>query len=163
MVGTVADQTEKNTAPDSDGKSTVTLTIPCKAEYVALGRLAVGALGAREGIDEETVADLKVAVTEACACFITRTGVSPTGEVPAVLKIDFHVSPVTWVITVSNPDRKARIRMSSLCDPLFEGGLGLTIMRALVDLVEESDTDEAGTVFRLVKHIGSDSPVVAQE
>jgi serine/threonine-protein kinase RsbW len=163
MVGTVAEQTETNTGAESDDRSTVTLTIPCKAEYVALGRLAVGALGAREGIDEETVADLKVAVTEACACFITRTGVSPTGEAPAILKIDFRVNPAKWVITVSNPDRKARIRMSALCDPPFEGGLGLTIMRALVDLVEESDTDDEGTVFRLVKYIGSDSSAAAQE
>ncbi len=158
----MAEKTETNTAADSDDRSTVTLTVPCKAEYVALGRLAVGALGAREGIDEETVADLKVAVTEACASFITRTGVSPTGEAPAILKIDFRVTPATWVITVSNPDRKARIRMSALCDPLFEGGLGLTIMRALVDLVEESDTDEEGTVFRLVKHIGADSAAAAR-
>ena len=93
MVGTVAEQTETNTGAESDDRSTVTLTIPCKAEYVALGRLAVGALGAREGIDEETVADLKVAVTEACACFIPRTGDSPPGEATANLKIDFRVKP----------------------------------------------------------------------
>jgi serine/threonine-protein kinase RsbW len=159
-VETVAEDSEKNTALRADDTSTVTLTVPCRAEYVVLGRLAVGALGAREGIDEETVADLKVAVTEACACLITRAGGARSGDSPAMLKIDFRVMPETWTITVSNPDQKARIRSGSVCDPLLEGGLGLTIMRALVDLVEESDDDEEGTVFRLLKHVRPDSPAV---
>jgi serine/threonine-protein kinase RsbW len=152
-VGAVADESERNTALDTDGGSTVTLTVPCRAEYVALGRLAVGAIGAREGIDEETVADLKVAVTEACACFVTCATDESLDDVSPVLKIDFHVEPATWIITVSNPDQKARIRSDSFCEPLSEGGLGLTIMRALVDLVEETDSDQEGTVFRLVKHV----------
>jgi len=152
-VGAVADESERNTALDTGGGSTVILTVPCRAEYVALGRLAVGAIGAREGIDEETVADLKVAVTEACACFVICAADESLDDVPPVLKIDFRVEPATWVITVSNPDQKARIRSDSFCEPLSEGGLGLTIMRALVDLVEETDSDQEGTVFRLVKHV----------
>ena len=161
MVGKVAAESAHKALVDTAEKSIVTLTIPCRAEYVVLGRLAVGALGAREGIDEETVADLKVAVTEACACFVTRAGEPAPGDTPPVLRIDFGVAPGTWTITVSNPDRKARIEAGSLCDPLSEGALGLTIMRALVDLVEESDNDEEGTVFRLVKQVRSDSPVAA--
>lgn len=152
-MGAVADESERNTALDTDDGSTVTLTVPCRAEYVALGRLAVGAIGAREGIDEETVADLKVAVTEACACFVTCATDGSLDDVSPVLKIDFRVEPATWIITVSNPDQKARIRSDSFCEPLSEGGLGLTIMRALVDLVEETDSDQEGTVFRLVKHV----------
>ena len=152
-MGAVADESERNTALDTDGGSTVTLTVPCRAEYVALGRLAVGAIGAREGIDEETVADLKVAVTEACACFVTCATDESLDDASPDLKIDFHVEPATWIITVSNPDQKARIRSDSFCEPLSEGGLGLTIMRALVDLVEETDSDQEGTVFRLVKHV----------
>jgi serine/threonine-protein kinase RsbW len=152
-VGAVADESERNTALDTDGGSPVILTVPCRAEYVALGRLAVGAIGAREGIDEETVADLKVAVTEACACFVTCAAAESLDDVSPVLKIDVRIEPDTWVITVSNPDQKARIHSDSFCEPLSEGGLGLTIMRALVDLVEETDNDQEGTVFRLVKHV----------
>jgi two-component sensor histidine kinase len=94
-----------------------------------------------------------VAVTEACACFVTCATDESLDDVSPVLKIDFHVEPATWIITVSNPDQKARIRSDSFCEPLSEGGLGLTIMRALVDLVEETDSDQEGTVFRLVKHV----------
>ena len=48
----------------------VSLVIPGKPEYVGLCRLVVGAIGARQSLDEESIADLKLVVTEACTCFL---------------------------------------------------------------------------------------------
>ena len=46
----------------------VKIDIPAKAEYVVLGRLALGrAFCARGGFSEDAVADLKLALTEACS------------------------------------------------------------------------------------------------
>ena len=52
----------------------VRLTVPAKAEYVALSRLTIAALGTRFGLEPEMVADLKVAVTEACSLLVALPG-----------------------------------------------------------------------------------------
>ena len=47
--------------------SCVTLDIPAKAEYVVLGRLALAGLLRSRGFSDDAVADLKLALTEACS------------------------------------------------------------------------------------------------
>ena len=44
----------------------VRLTIPARAEYITLGRLALTALARVRPLPEETLSDLKLALTEAC-------------------------------------------------------------------------------------------------
>ena len=44
----------------------VKLTIPAKAEYITLGRLALTALSRMRPLSDETLNDLKLALTEAC-------------------------------------------------------------------------------------------------
>jgi len=46
------------------GSSTVRLTIPAKPEYITLVRLALSGLSRLRPLDEETLGDLKLAVTE---------------------------------------------------------------------------------------------------
>ena len=45
----------------------VKLDIPARAEYVVLGRLALSGLLRSRGFSEDAVADLKLALTEACS------------------------------------------------------------------------------------------------
>jgi anti-sigma regulatory factor (Ser/Thr protein kinase) len=45
--------------------ATVELEVPARPEYVAVVRLAVASLGRLAGLDEATVEDLKIAVSEA--------------------------------------------------------------------------------------------------
>src|SRR3954447_3478457 len=45
----------------------VRLCIPAKAEYITLGRLALTGLSRLQELSEETLADLKLALTEACS------------------------------------------------------------------------------------------------
>jgi serine/threonine-protein kinase RsbW len=44
----------------------VRLSIPAKAEYITLGRLALTAIARVRPFSEETLNDLKLALTEAC-------------------------------------------------------------------------------------------------
>ena len=54
--------------PTANGDArTVRLTIPAKAEYITLVRLALSGLSSFRPLDEETLGDLKLAVTEACS------------------------------------------------------------------------------------------------
>src|SRR5687768_4414504 len=45
----------------------VRLTIPAKPEYITLSRLALAGLSRVRAFSEETLADLKLALTEACS------------------------------------------------------------------------------------------------
>src|SRR3954470_14226412 len=49
------------------GSQTVRLTIPAKAEYITLVRLALSGLSQLRPLSDETLGDLKLAVTEACS------------------------------------------------------------------------------------------------
>ncbi len=49
------------------GTSVVSLVIPAKAEYIALGRLALAGLLRPRAVEPEVLADVKLALTEACS------------------------------------------------------------------------------------------------
>jgi anti-sigma regulatory factor (Ser/Thr protein kinase) len=49
-----------------DAAPSVRLTIPAKAEYITLGRLALTAISRVRPLSDETLSDLKLALTEAC-------------------------------------------------------------------------------------------------
>ncbi|NLE11784.1 MAG: ATP-binding protein [Actinobacteria bacterium] len=128
---------------------------------MGLCRLVAGVVGVRESLDEETVADLKLAVTEACTCYLWGPDGSPpsqddadTVQPPRSLRVDFNVMPGAWEIVISDPDRQHHMSCHPGCDPSSESGLGLTIIKALVDTMEQTDTEAEGCVLRLVKRLG---------
>jgi serine/threonine-protein kinase RsbW len=142
------------------GKQPVSLVIPCKAEFIGLCRLVVGVLGGRESLSQEDVADLKVVVTEACTCFIwgpdgpplADEAAAPAGS-PRRLRIDFTVLPQAWEIVISDPDGSYRLPPAARCDSAGGGGLGMTILKALVESMERTDADGEGSVLRLMKRL----------
>ena len=154
----------KKNSRSAGGRPPVSLVIPCKAEYVFLSRLVVGAMGVQEGLDEETIADLKVVVAEACNCFLLGS-VRENGaqgheaERPSwpSLKLDFHLLPGRWEVMVSNPDKRL-LPPADLCDPRSEGGLGIMIIRALVDSVKRTESQAEGTTLHLVKRLPQGLP-----
>jgi hypothetical protein len=134
--------------------SPVSLAIPCRPEYVALCRLVAGALGLRDGLDEEVVADLKVIVTEACNCFLAMAA----SEADLVgsgcsVRMEFDSQPDRFVISAVYPGRRELMSWLEGCDPMSEAGLGLTILKALADEMVELDGDAEGTVLRLTKRL----------
>jgi anti-sigma regulatory factor (Ser/Thr protein kinase) len=143
----------------------ITLVIPCRAEYLALCRLLAGVVGAREGWEAEDIADIKLVVTEACTCFLWGLDGSPspgeerqTDRPPASIRVDFAVSPEAWEVTVSDPEHGHHISTDSRCHPASGGGLGLTIMKALVDSVVHTDSETEGSVIHLVKRVARGLP-----
>ena len=144
--------------------SPVSLVIPCRPEYVSLCRLVVGAIGARDGLDGEVVADIKVIVTEACNCFLGMAsgpsegagscGGAATGAADSdcSIRMEFDCRPDEFVISVLYPEKRELVSWLGSCDPLSEAGLGLTILKALADdMVEIADPE--GTVLRLTKRL----------
>jgi serine/threonine-protein kinase RsbW len=141
----------------------VALEIPARAEFVALARLVVSAMAASDGeLVDERVDDLKIAVSEACTNAIEAYGGSANDQ------------PVTvrcWVasrgLEVSIEDQGPGFDPANLPDhpPVtdpdrlrFERGLGIPLIRALVDEVEITSTQE-GTAVRMVMRHADDAPV----
>jgi anti-sigma regulatory factor (Ser/Thr protein kinase) len=147
-------------AEENGPQSSVTLDVPCRPEYLSLGRLVAGSLGGQQGWDEEAITDLKLVVSEVSSLFITSPD-SPclhAGEQdePApygVLRLEFEVGPTDWTLIVRHPDLGLRLPDGAFADPHSERALGLTIVEALVDAVEQSDDQTEGTVFRVRKHL----------
>ena len=139
--------------------SLLSLVIPGRPEYVALCRLVAGALGTRDSLDGEVVADLKVMVTEACNCLLARDdcsgareGGSSAGPAGSI-RMDFDSRPDAFVIRVFSSQRGDLISWLETCPPTSEAGIGLTIMRALADEMSETDAGPDGTVLSLTKRL----------
>jgi serine/threonine-protein kinase RsbW len=134
----------------------VKLDIPAKAEYVSLGRLALsGLLRTNGGYSEDAVADLKLALTEACSNSVRHAYDHDDGQVH--LEITVHPDRVTVLIRdegggfheddVDCPECQSMPQIH-----LAEGGMGISIIRAVVDGFDLRKPDEGGTVLVLTKN-----------
>src|SRR5437868_14989820 len=75
----------------------VRLTIPAKAEYITLGRLALTAIARVRPLSQETLSDLKLALTEACTNSVRhayREGRAGTVEIVYQIEPDRRVVEV---------------------------------------------------------------------
>jgi serine/threonine-protein kinase RsbW len=140
------------TPTSNGGARTVRLTIPAKAEYITLVRLALSGLSNLRPLDEETLGDLKLAVTEACSNSVRHAyGEGREG----IVQIDYELHPDRLVIEVSDDGAGFDAsRWEQERGELSEGGLGLAIIRSLTDELELSDGNGTpGSRLRLVKFL----------
>ena len=113
----------------------VALTIPAKAEYIALCRLALTGLARTRALAPEVVADLKLALTEACSNSV-RHAYARAARAIVEIRYELGDGPHRG----RGRRRRARVRpessWSARRDELDEGGLGIAIIRALTDELE---------------------------
>jgi serine/threonine-protein kinase RsbW len=135
------------------GSQTVRLTIPAKAEYITLVRLALSGLSRLHPFSEETLGDLKLAVTEACTNSV-RHGY---GDGEGAVEIVYELQPDRLVVEVADDgpgfdaagDRPTK-------DALAEGGLGIEIIKAVSDEFEAGERGAGhGSRLRFVKMLGT--------
>jgi serine/threonine-protein kinase RsbW len=135
----------------SDDVRSVKLTIPAKAEYITLGRLALTALSRVRPLSEETLNDLKLALTEACTNSVRHA--YPDGR--GTVEILYELGPDRLVVEVSDdgegfsPDELEHDGDGDLS----EGGLGIAIIRAVADEVEIGERESGGSRLRFVKFL----------
>jgi serine/threonine-protein kinase RsbW len=132
----------------------VKLDIPAKAEYVVLGRLALSGLLRERGYSEDAVADLKLALTEACSNSVRHAYDHDDGQVHLHFTVHddrvtieildegsgFHEDDVDCPECQGMPEIKVR-----------DGGMGISIIRAVVDGFDLRQRDGGGTVLVLTK------------
>ena len=139
---------------DDNGNSAkvVSLIIPAKAEYIALGRLAVTGLLRPLAVEAELVADVKLALTEACSNSIRHAYADGRG---GAVEIRYELTDDRLAVEVSDegggfdPDA-----LQADGGQLDEGGLGIAIIRAVTDELEIGPRSAgAGSCLRFTKYL----------
>jgi serine/threonine-protein kinase RsbW len=122
------------TSSASGDAVTVRLTIPARAEYITLCRLALTGIARFRQLSDELLADLKLALTEAASNSVRH---AYGDEDAGVVDISYQLFSDRLVIEVTDEGEGF--------DPaeaegdgaeLSEGGLGIAIIRAIADEVE---------------------------
>ena len=140
-------------AAANGGTRTVKLTIPAKAEYITLVRLALSGLSHLRPLDDETLGDLKLAVTEACSNSVRhayRDG--REGYVDVVYEL--HSDRLVVEVRDDGEGFAAENAAGAGETGLTEGGLGIAIIRELADELELGPgASGKGSRLRFVKFI----------
>ena len=127
----------------------VRLTIPAKPEYVTLVRLALTGLAGLRSLSDETLGDLKLAVTEAASNSVRHA----YGNGDGMVEVVYELAQDRLIVEV-NDNGQGFVRRDAAVhrDELDEGGLGIAIIQALADEFEiGSRPGGTGSRLRFVK------------
>jgi serine/threonine-protein kinase RsbW len=143
-------------------ESVVTLRFPAKPDYLLLARLALSGVARSIAVGPELLADLKLAVTEACGNAVRHAYGSEEGPVD----VRFVVAEDRLEMIVE--DSGAGIELPVLEELVEadeepavapgEGGMGIAIIRAIVDELDvRAGDDGRGTVVHMTKYLSADA------
>lgn len=105
---------------------TIEISLPFKAEYVSIARLAASGISNRVGFDIETIEDIKVAIAEVCNKLV-KAGRECEGH----YTLTFNILPDSIEVIFRCENKNI--------DTIFsedEEELGISIIKALMDKVQ---------------------------
>ncbi len=139
--------------------ATVRLSFPAKADYLLLARLALGGVVREMPVGPELLADLRLAVTEACGNAVKHA----YGDGDGSVEVAFVVREDRLEMLVEDTGAGLELPLiEQLLEPEppnaavepADGGMGIAIIRAIVDELEvTSGADGRGTVVRMTKYL----------
>jgi serine/threonine-protein kinase RsbW len=138
--------------------TTVRLSFPAKPDYLLLARLALGGVVRDMPIGPELLADLKLAVTEACGNAVRHAYGDGDGSVDVAFvvkddRLDMVVEDKGSGIGLPQLEELLQAEPKFQAEPV-DGGMGLAIIRAIVDELEvRGGEDGRGTVVRMTKYL----------
>ncbi len=130
-----------NESPDLE------LTLPARAENVAVVRHALGGVAEVVDVSDQTMSDIKLAVTEACTNVVVHA--YPDGEGP--LRVGATVTADLLTVVVRDEGQGIVPRADS---PGL--GLGLPLIATLAESLELGKDDEERTEVRMSFRLGED-------
>jgi serine/threonine-protein kinase RsbW len=138
---------------NGDG-TTVRLTIPARAEYITLCRLALTGIARVRDLPDEVLADLKLALTEAASNSVRHA--YSDDEEAGVVEISYELRADRLVIEVTDEGEGFDpAEAEGAPEELSEGGLGIAIIRAIADEVEiGTQPGGKGSRLRFEKELG---------
>lgn len=138
--------------PRENGDGVVALTIPARAEYIVLCRLALTGIARTRALQDEVIADLKLALTEACSNSVRHA--YEQGR-DGIVEVSYRLVGDRIEVEVSDDGAgfdPAVIHRAQ--QELDEGGLGIAIIRAVTDELEIGpNPNGGGSRLRFVKYL----------
>ena len=131
----------------------VRLCIPAKPEYISLGRLALTGLSRLRSFPDDVLADLKLALTEACTNSVRHA--YDGGEGTVEILYELHHDRLVVEVTDSGEGFEHAEAEPDDPDDLAEGGLGIAIIEALADELEIGRRNGGGSRLRFVKRFST--------
>ena len=126
------------------------ISVPGKPEYVGTVRIAVAHAASRVGFDIDAIEDIKVAVSEACNNIVCHAHKDP--DFTYDVTIELSESKVSILVS----DTGVGFGLDEYEEPVpgetRESGLGIFIIRALMDEVDIKSELGAGTDLRMTKY-----------
>jgi len=120
----------------------VVIVAPACSDEVARIRSAIGSLGLRAGLDADRLADVALAVSEACANAVVH---AYADREPGVLRVTADITPDGLEIVIADEGRGMSPRSDS---PGL--GLGLSLMASLTSALELRVGEGGGTEIWMV-------------
>jgi serine/threonine-protein kinase RsbW len=127
------------------------MEISTNPDYVGIIRLATSGVANKVGFSVDEIEDIKVAVSEACTNAIRHSEVNN-------FLIDFKLLQNGLCIEIKDQGKGYdidSIEAVDLSNPK-EGGLGIYIIKTLMDEVEIESGDGKGTIIKMTKYLGVD-------
>lgn len=127
----------------------ISISLPTKSEYVSIARLTASVVANKVGFDVEDIEDIKVTVGEACNNAVLH------GKESGSFTLNFIAESDRMVIEVV--DCGDGFEISDYQEPDLdnpkENGLGLFIMKSLMDEVLVNTSKGCGTKLRMTKNL----------
>lgn len=130
-------------------RETIKMEVIANPEYVSIIRLTVSGLANKVGFSLDDIEDIKVAVSEACTNAIKHS-------LDDKFLVQFTILDNGLAIEVQ--DKGKGYDVDSLQEPDLtnpkEGGLGLFIIKTLMDEVNTISNTDEGTTIKMTKYLG---------
>jgi serine/threonine-protein kinase RsbW len=131
-----------------ESANVIRLTIPAKPEYITLCRLALTGLARVRSFPDELVADMKLALTEACSNSVRHAYDETAGSVEILYELQSDRLIVEVCDDGSGFDHEEN---GAEEQGLTEGGLGIAIIRSIADELDIERRESGGSRLRFVK------------
>jgi len=135
---------------------TFSLKVPSSTENLAMIRDFVNGIGTRAGMTLADVAKLELAVDEACANVIEHAyGPETTKEVSVRATLDEDKIEILVVDTGKgfDPSTISPLSLEELVGQRKSGGLGMRLMKSLMDEVHYEMIPSEKNELRMIKHL----------
>lgn len=139
--------------------TTIRLTFPAKADYLLLARLALSGVVRDLPVGPELLADLRLAVTEACGNAVRHAYADGDGDVVVAFvvkddRLEMIVEDTGSGLELPRIEQLLEPEQPAVSAQPADGGMGIAIIRAIVDELDfTTGADGRGTVVHMTKYL----------
>lgn len=133
------------------------LEMPAKAKYVGLARLLAGSIARRMRFTEESIDDLKIAISEMCTNAIVHTADGKEVNPPILVRYLAGKGFLTVEVRDQGPGFDPRCVLDRERSDLLSKGFGIPLIKSLVDTFECESHPQGGTVVSITKFLEAEN------